>query len=361
MLMDSLKQLSGLGPTASSASSKAGQLAQASATAATATGAASATNAKGAAGATSPSGQASQLQQQLDTLSQWSVSADVARQLAKNQQAEQQIRQLYQQLEQLKKQLNQSSGNGGVSNQQISQQLQQLEQALKSKHSALKPDLQLSNQSTALKQWQLNSKIDLLTPRKQAEQLTVLLPDSQRVQLQFAANQSAKDSLSHLQQQFASADIHVSQQGPALLFSAASAQQHLLSQSWLMQGEGVRVAAGNPVQVRLQKPDGQLQLLAQQARQLEQGDSQPQQLQAELSQVQQKLQQLLRQVQSERQLLLSKLNALQMAGEQQSVEQAADVSRELRLQMQHGAASSMSAIMAQGNVSRSLVEFALSD
>lgn len=350
MLTDSLKQLSGLG--AASASSKAGRLTAEATTAA---------SAMAGAGSSAAASRASQLQQQLDTLSQWSVHADVARQLAKNQQAEQQIRQLYQQLDQLKKQLSQSGNAGaGTPDPQVSQQLQQLEQQLKSKQSALRPDLQLASQPTGLKQWQLNNKIDLLTPRKQAEQLLVVLPGSQRVQLQFAANQPAAASLSHLQQQFASVNINVSQQGPALLFSAASAEQHLLSQPWLLQGEGVRVAAGNPVQLRLQSPDGQLQLLAQQARQSEPG-GQGQQLQAELSQVQQKLQQLLRQVQSERQLLVSKLNALQMAGEQQSAQQADDISRELRLQMQQGAASSMSAIMAQGNISRSLVEFALAD
>jgi hypothetical protein len=295
------------------------------------------------------------LQQQLETLSRWSVSADVSRQLAKNQQAEQQIRQLYQQLEQLKKQLElpQSAGQ----KQQISQQLQQLESQLKHKDTALTPALQLSSQPQGQSQWQLNSKIDLLSPRKQPELLTIGLADGQKIQLSFPAGQSADASLAMMQQEFAKHQIELKQQGPVLVFSAAAGQSHLLNQPWQMQGEGIRVAAGNPVQVRLQKPEGQLTLLAQQAQQMESQQA----YQAELNQVQQKLQQMLRQVQSERQILVAKLNALRMADSQQSEQQVSAVSQELKVQMQHGAASSLSAIMAQGNVTRSLVEFALAD
>ena len=61
------------------------------------------------------------------------------------------------------------------------------------------------------------------------------------------------------------------------------------------------------------------------------------------------------------QVLVAKLNALRMAGQQQNEQQVSGVSQELKIQMQQGAASSLSAIMAQGYVTRSLVEFALSD
>lgn len=337
MLIDSLKQL-----TSSTASlNSAGKAAKTQTIEAESTK--SATNRSGS------------LQQQLETLSRWSVSADVSRQLAKNQQAEQQIRQLYQQLEQLKKQLElpQSAGQ----KLQISQQLQQLESQLKHKNTALTPALQLSSQPTGQSQWQLNSKIDLLSPRKQPELLTIGLTDGQKIQLSFPAGQSADAALAMMQQEFAKHQIELNQQGPALVLSAAAGQSHLLSQPWQMQGEGIRVAAGNPVQVRLQKPEGQLTLLAQQAQQMESQQA----YQAQLAQVQQKLQQMLRQVQAERQVLVAKLNALRMADSQQSEQQVSAVSQELKVQMQQGAASSLSAIMAQGNVTRSLVEFALAD
>ena len=337
MLIDSLKQLTGSTTSLNSAGKAARTQTIAAETTATAAG-------RGGA-----------LQQQLDTLSRWSISADVSRQLAKNQQAEQQVRQLYQQLEQLKKQLDlpQSAGQ----KQQISQQLQQLENQLKSQSTALTPALQLSSQPTGQSQWQLNSKIDLLSPRKQPEVLTIGLADGQKVQLSFPAGQSADAALAMMQQEFAKHQIELKQQGPVLIFSAGAGQSHLLSQPWQMQGEGIRVAAGNPVQLRLQKPDDQLTLLAQQALQMESQQA----YQAELAQVQQKLQQMLRQVQSERQVLVAKLNALRMAGQQQNEQQVSVVSQELKIQMQQGAASSLSAIMAQGNVTRSLVEFALAD
>jgi archaellum component FlaC len=337
MLIDSLKQLtSGAAAVNSTGKTTKSQTAETS----------SATSAQSRGGV---------LQQQLETLSRWSISADVSHQLAKNQQAEQQIRQLYQQLEQLKKQLEQPQSSG--QKQQISQQLQQLESQLKQKNTALTPDLQLSSQPSTQSQWQLNSKIDLLSPRKQPETLVIGLVDGQRIQLHFPAGQSADANLSMMQQEFANHQIELKQQGPALVFSTNAAQSHLLSQPWQMQGEGIRIAAGNPVQLRLQKPEGQLNLLAQQAQQMENQQA----YQAQLNQVQQKLQQLLRQVQSERQVLAAKLNTLRMADSQQSEVEVAAVSQELKVQMRQGAASSLSAIMAQGNVTRSLVEFALSD
>lgn len=337
MLIDSLKQLTGSTTSLNSA------------------GKAARTQTIAADTSTTTAGRGGALQQQLDTLSRWSISADVSRQLAKNQQAEQQVRQLYQQLEQLKKQLDlpQSAGQ----KQQISQQLQQLESQLKNQSTALTPALQLSSQPTGQSQWQLNSKIDLLSPRKQPEVLTIGLADGQNVQLSFPAGQSADAALAMMQQEFAKHQIELKQQGPVLIFSAGAGQSRLLSQPWQMQGEGIRVAAGNPVQLRLQKPDGQLTLLAQQALQMESQQA----YQAELALVQQKLQQMLRQVQSERQVLVVKLNALRMAGQQQNEQQVSVVSQELKIQMQQGAASSLSAIMAQGNVTRSLVEFALAD
>ncbi len=335
MLIESLKSSSAV---ASSAASQAGRAAQ--------------TVATGVSGRQSGN---SHLQQQLDSLSQWSLSADVSRQLAKNQQAEQQLRQLYQQLEQLKKQLNQPQNPG--QQQQLREQLLQLQNQLKHKDSAVRPELQLSQQPLRSVSARLSHHIDLLSPRKQSEQLSFRLADGQHVQLSLAANQSAEQNLSQVQQAFAGAGVQVSVQAGQLQFSTKAAEAQKLTQPWQMQGEGIRVAAGNPLSVRLQPVSGPLQVLAEQALQLENQQA----YQAEISQVQQKLQTVLRQVQAERQELLAKLNSLRLAGNQQTAEDVAAVSHTLKQQMQTGAAASLAAIMAQGNVSRSLVEFALSD
>jgi hypothetical protein len=335
MLIESLKSSSAV---ASSAASQAGRAAQ--------------TVATGVSGRQSAN---NHLQQQLDTLSQWSLSADVSRQLAKNQQAEQQLRQLYQQLEQLKKQLNQPQSPG--QQQQLREQLLQLQSQLKHKDSAVRPELQLSQQPLTSVSARLSHQIDLLSPRKQSEQLSFRLADGQQVQLSLAANQSAEQNLSQVQQAFTGAGVQVSVQAGQLQFSTKAAEAQKLTQPWQMQGEGIRVAAGNPIHVRLQPVSGPLQVLAEQALQLENQQA----YQADISQVQQKLQTVLRQVQAERQELLAKLNSLRLAGNRQTAEDVAVVSQELKQQMQTGAAASLAAIMAQGNVSRSLVEFALAD
>jgi len=293
------------------------------------------------------------LQQQLNTLSQWSVNADVSRQLAKNQQAEQQLRQLYQQLEQLKKQLHQAQT--AEQRLQITAQLEQMEKQLKLKDSAINSSLELSHQPELNISRQLNNKIDLLSPRKQAERLQINLADGSKVQLNFPANQSQADNLSMLQKEFAPLQIEVRQQNNQLVFSAPVAQSSKLNQPWQLQGEGIRIAAGNPVTVKLQEPAGTLSTLSQLSQQVEN----QQVYQSEIKIVQQKLQQVLRQVQAERQMLIAKLNSLRLAGGQQTEDDAYVVSQELKQQMQMGAASSLSAIMAQGNVTRGLVEFAL--
>lgn len=293
------------------------------------------------------------LQQQLNTLSQWSVNADVSRQLAKNQQAEQQLRQLYQQLEQLKKQLHQAQT--AEQRLQITARLEEMEKQLKLKDSAINSSLELSNQPELSISKQLNNKIDLLSPRKQAERLQINLADGSKVQLNFQANQSQADNLSMIQKEFAPLQIDVRQQNNQLVFSAPVAQSSKLNQPWQLQGEGIRIAAGNPVTVKLQEPAGTLSTLSQLSQQVEN----QQVYQSEIKIVQQKLQQVLRQVQAERQMLIAKLNSLRLAGSQQTEDDAYVVSQELKQQMQMGAASSLSAIMAQGNVTRGLVEFAL--
>ncbi|WP_306519910.1 hypothetical protein [Rheinheimera sp.] len=293
------------------------------------------------------------LQQQLNTLSQWSVNADVSRQLAKNQQAEQQLRQLYQQLEQLKKQLHQAQS--AEQRLQITAQMEQMEAQLKHKDSTININLELVHQPELKVSRQLNNKIDLLSPRKQAEHLQISLADGSKVQLNFPANQSQAENLDMLKTAFAPLQIDVRQQNNQLVFSTAANQSGKLNQPWQLQGEGIRIAAGNPVTVKLQEPAGTLSTLSQISQQVEN----QQIYQSEIKIAQQKLQQVLRQVQAERQMLIAKLNSLRLAGARQTEDDAYVVSQELKQQMQMGAASSMSAIMAQGNVTRGLVEFAL--
>lgn len=294
------------------------------------------------------------VQRQLSTLSQWSVQADVAQQLAKTQQAEQQLRQLYQQLDQLKRQLEQPKNT--QQKQQLSQELQRLEQELKHKNSAVTPELQLASAPMPEKKWQLHQKIDLLTPRAQAENVRVQLANAQQVQLNFQANQTAEQSLQMLQQGFMSQGIEVTKQGQALVFSSQN-QPELLQQPWVVQGEGIRLAAGNPIQIKLQPATTPLSELASQAKHQDNQKA----YQAEIAQVQSKLQALMREVQADRQLLLHKLNALQQVKSDIQAEQVQAVSQEIKFQMEVGGTSAVSAVLAQGQITRGLVEFALAD
>ena len=102
----------------------------------------------------------------------------------------------------------------------VVQLFEKLETQLKHKNTALTPALQLSSQPSGPSQWQLNSKIDLLSPRKQPELLTIGLADGQKIQLSFPAGQSADGNLAMMKQEFAKHQIELKQQGPVLVFGA---------------------------------------------------------------------------------------------------------------------------------------------
>lgn len=294
---------------------------------------------------------------QIQVLSKWAQAADVSKQLSQTEQTERQIRQAYQALERLKRQLNSPAYTKLSAQQQqdAQQQLQQLEQRLQGSAGALTTNLTLAGATAAPFKATLNQSIDLLSERRQTEQVQILLGRSgSAVSLTLAAGQSAGQNLQAVQQAFSRQHISVSVDSQQqLYFSAEARDARKLQEPWLMTGQGVRVAAGNPVSVQLQPADS---LLTQLGKAATSADT-VQQYRQQIQQAQQQLKEVLSKVQAQRTALQAQLAAIQQSQSSDAELQAR--SEQLRLDMQSGTKSTVSVVMSQANITRSLVAFGL--
>lgn len=293
---------------------------------------------------------------QIQVLSKWALAADVSKQLSQTDQTERNIRQAYQALENLRRQLN-APGNSKLSaqqQQQAQQQLAQLEQKLAHSSSGLNADLTPASAQPAPVKASLGSNIDLLSERRQNEQVSILLGRSgSAVSISLPAGQSAEQNLHTVQQAFAQQQISVSSNNQQLYFSAEARDARKLQEPWLISGQGVRVAAGNPVSVKLQAADSTLAQLGKAAATADNVQAYSQQIQL----AQQQLKDALGKVQAQRAALQAQLVAISQSQNDNTELNA--LSQQLRIEMQSGSKSSVSVVMSQANITRSLVEFGL--
>ncbi|WP_215396191.1 hypothetical protein [Rheinheimera oceanensis] len=293
---------------------------------------------------------------QIQVLSKWALAADVSKQLSQTDQTERNIRQAYQALENLRRQLN-APGNSKLSaqqQQQAQQQLAQLEQKLAHSSSGLNADLTPASMQPAPLKASLGSNIDLLSERRQNEQVSILLGRSgSAVSISLPAGQSAEQNLHTVQQAFAQQQISVSSDNQQLYFSAEARDARKLQEPWLISGQGVRVAAGNPVSVKLQAADSTLAQLGKAAATADNVQAYSQQIQL----AQQQLKDALGKVQAQRAALQAQLVAISQSQNDNTELNA--LSQQLRIAMQGGSKSAVSVVMSQANITRSLVEFGL--
>jgi len=300
---------------------------------------------------------ASRQSRQIQVLSKWALAADVSKQLSQTDQTERNIRQAYQSLENLRRQLN-APGTSKLSaqqQQQAQQQLAQLEQKLSHSSSGLNADLTPASAQPAPVKASLSHSIDLLSERRQNEQVSILLGRSgSAVSISLPAGQSAEQNLHTVQQAFARQQISVgSDNQQQLYFSAEARDARKLQEPWLISGQGVRVAAGNPVSVKLQAADSTLAQLGKAATTADNVQAYSQQIQL----AQQQLKDALGKVQAQRAALQAQLVAIQQSQNDNTELNA--LSQQLRIEMQSGNKSAVSVVMSQANITRSLVEFGL--
>lgn len=293
---------------------------------------------------------------QIQVLSKWAQAADISKQLSQTEHTERNIRQAYQALETLRRQLNAAANTKlpTEQQQQAQQKLAQLEQQLSSGSAGIDADLNLSGTSPAPLKARLSHNIDLLSERRQPEQVNILLGRSgSAVRIELPGGQSAAQNLQSVQQAFAQQQINVDVDRQQLLyFSATARDARKLQEPWLVTGQGVRVAAGNPLSVALQPLDSALGQLSKAA-----ATDNVQAYSQQIQQAQQKLKDALVKVQAQRTALQAQLTAIQQ--QQTDNAEVTQLAQQLRLDMQSGSKSSIAAVMSQANITRSLVEFGL--
>lgn len=294
---------------------------------------------------------------QIQVLSKWALAADVSKQLSQTDQTERSIRLAYQELENLRRQLNSPAAARLSSDQQqqAQQKLQQLEQKLARSDSGLNAQLMPAGTAPAPVSASLTNNIDLLSERRQSEQVNILLGRSGgAVSISLPAGQSVSENLQSVQQAFAPQQISVSADNQQqLYFSTEARNARKLQEPWLLTGQGVRVAAGNPVSVALQPADSALTQLSKAAGKADNVQAYQQQIQL----VQQQLKDALSKVQAQRAALQAQLAAISQ--QQSDATELNALSQQLRLNMQSGSKSAVSVVMSQANITRSLVEFGL--
>lgn len=294
---------------------------------------------------------------QIQVLSKWALAADVSKQLSQTDQTERSIRLAYQELENLRRQLNSPAAArlSADQQQQAQQKLQQLEQKLARSDSGLNAQLMPAGAAPAPVSASLTNNIDLLSERRQSEQVNILLGRSGgAVSISLPAGQSVSENLQSVQQAFAPQQISVSADNQQqLYFSTEARNARKLQEPWLLTGQGVRVAAGNPVSVALQPADSALTQLSKAAGKADNVQAYQQQIQL----VQQQLKDALGKVQAQRAALQAQLAAISQ--QQSDATELNALSQQLRLNMQSGSKSAVSVVMSQANITRSLVEFGL--
>lgn len=294
---------------------------------------------------------------QIQVLSKWALAADVSKQLSQTDQTERSIRLAYQELENLRRQLNSPAAArlSADQQQQAQQKLQQLEQKLARSDSGLNAQLMPAGAAPAPVSASLTNNIDLLSERRQGEQVNILLGRSGgAVSISLPAGQSVSENLQSVQQAFAPQQISVSADNQQqLYFSTEARNARKLQEPWLLTGQGVRVAAGNPVSVALQPADSALTQLSKAAGKADNVQAYQQQIQL----VQQQLKDALGKVQAQRAALQAQLAAISQ--QQSDATELNALSQQLRLNMQSGSKSAVSVVMSQANITRSLVEFGL--
>ncbi|WP_159817197.1 flagellin [Colwellia sp. 20A7] len=298
-------------------------------------------------------------QEQVDVLSRWSVRGKLSQALAQAEYSEATLRQMYTALSALANKLNTQTATAKPNFTQkndVQSTIESMQKLAAQSGSGLNKQLNLRSESDVSVR-QLNANIDLLSARPHDEKINLLMGRSGKsVVLNLPANQGEAKNLTNIQNAFARQDISVElDRNNHLLFSTTKEHAGLLDETWIMSGEGVRVAAGNPISVPLVEPSNPLEQLAQ----VSESNSEIQAHRDKIKQVQQHLRSSILKVQAQRKELSSQLLEIERAATSLQPSELTDLTNSIGDQMFYAGTNSISTIMAQANITHSLVRYSL--
>ncbi|MBE0378065.1 hypothetical protein [Pseudoalteromonas prydzensis] len=298
-------------------------------------------------------------QGQVAILSRWAKKGQLSQALAQVEHREVTIKQIYSSLEKLAKQLKSMSNTDAISplnSHSMSQQITQLQQQAKAPNSGLNSQLKMA-QANSQEVRQLNSKVDLISERPHDENVQLLLGRSGKaVHIKLPAEQSEAQNLNTVIAAFAKHNIKVEvNRQNRLVFSASAEHSDLLKEAWVMTGQGVRVAAGNPISLQLSELDSPLDQLADSVKK-------QQDVAAHLEFIKQAQRQLkvnLLQIQAQHRELSAQLQQIEKNTVQADSQQISLLSLSVKEKMMTPNVDNVAVITAQANMTRNMVKYAL--
>ena len=298
-------------------------------------------------------------QEQVQILTQWSLRGTLSQQLAKAEQSESSIRNLYMGLEKLAQQLSTQAATAKPQTMQqrsIKSQLNTLQATAGDKKSGLDAQLRAEDTSRPVTR-QLNASVDLLSVRPHDENIQLIMGRSGKsLNLSLPANQTERENLASVRSTFAKQQINVEvNRENKLLFTAQKSNAAPLQEPWILTGQGVRVAAGNPISVQLSDIKNPLDELAS----IADKNATIQEHREQIKRAQASLKANLAKIQATKQQLLAQLQQLDVATSLSNSEEITLISGDAKQQMLSSGANSVGLIMSQANVSRNMVQYSL--
>ncbi|KPH90607.1 flagellin [Pseudoalteromonas undina] len=296
---------------------------------------------------------------QVKVLTGWAQRGALSQALAKAEQSESTIRNLYMGLEKLAQQLNTQAANTQpqpMQQQQIKVQIASLQNTANKKGSGLDTQLKITDPNRAISK-QLNANIDLLSARPHEENIQLVMGRSGKsLSLKLPAYQDEKTNLTAIQNAFAPHHINVElNRENRLLFSAQKDNAAPLLEPWVMSGQGVRIAAGNPISLQLNDLDNPLNELAK----IADKNATIAQHREQIQTAQRHLKANLIKIQAQKQQLQSQLEQLDSASTLAHTDELMSLSMGVKQHMQNPGVNSVAAIMSQANITRNMVQYSL--
>ena len=295
----------------------------------------------------------------LEAINKWSTAAELTRQLSEYEHTEQVIIALYRTIEQLKRELSKASAPQiHTSEIQPTQTLiKEVQRKFKFSSNGLSSNFELTHGQSAQLVAEMPSQIDLITPKSHTERLQITLGGTgTAVRVHLEAYQSAEQNLKSIQEAFERTGIQVNYTSQnRLQFSMPQEHSRALQETWSVQGEGVRIAAGIPMNVQLHPSQGAVHRLAKSVQEGQSRDA----CQTEVQAAQTKLKEALAQLRAKQQELRLHLNALQtLDRDRLRYEQ---LSTQVNQHLQHSPTHQFDLIMLQAGSTVSLVEYSLAN
>jgi hypothetical protein len=311
-----------------------------------------------------PNGQAyrhapSDRERQVQVLEKWTVYAGLARGSALLEHTERSLKQMYGGIEHIRRKAA-SHGSENLApglKTEIQQQLQTIHNRVLLPAGSLDYKLRFVGQDNTVTGMQMDAEIDLISRRSQEETIHFVLGRSGAgVSVKLLSDADVKENLESIRSAFRphQIDVEAEPQG-GLTFSTDNSNKRKILEPWYLVGEGVRVAAGNPVQIKLKQPDSVFQIFQRELELHQTADT----VSANASSIQHRIRQTLNEVKvASENILGDMLSAINQNLKEES-ESMRKLSSYIGTNMTNEGQLTLPTVMAQSNTTRNIVRYGL--